>query len=434
MSIKALKTISLLWISSLFGAGCAFLIQVILARYLNPIDFGDFAAALATVTLFVPLAGFGIAQFWLKAFGEEGWYATRWFPASISFIISSSLAVFSLLILWAFVGPHDKVMQIIILSLSVYVFGQVSIELVGSKLQLEERYISLALWQILPHLIRLSLLISIISLFKKSLDVVQVAQVYAVVAIAVLIVGAILLYKMLTGDFDLKGHEVKNTSVVPSIPDIRMVISQIWPFGLAGLFHLIYFQSDIVLLKYLSGSEAAANYNIAFTIMVAIYILPTVIYQKFLLPKMHRWAHHDRTKFHNTYKRGNMMMLVIGSLGMVVIWLSSSVLISFIFGDKYPFSSSLLDILAFSIPVIFVASSVGATLVTKEHMKKKVTYMGIIAVLNIVLNIILIPIYGANGAAIATVVSNIGLLIFFYYAAEHIVFHSEQLNRGKINE
>jgi len=422
MSKKALKTISLLWISSLLGAGCAFLVQVLLARYLDPIDFGDFSAAFATVTLFVPLAGFGISQFWLKIFGEEGWNATRWLSSSISFAVSSSLVVFSLLIFWAFIGPHDKVMQIIILSLSIYIFGQVTVELVGSKLQLEERYIFLALWQILPHLIRLGLLVSFIFLLDKVLNVIVVAQIYAVVAIVFTIIGAFLLYKMLIGVFALKGHKINNADTLQIIPNIKMVIFQAWPFGLAGLFHLIYFQSDIILLKYLSGSEAAANYNIAFTIMVAIYIFPSVIYQKFLLPKIHRWAHHDREKFYYTYKQGNLMMFIIGSVGMVLVWFSSSFLISLLFGIKYTNSSELLNILAFSIPVIFVASSVGATLVTKEHMKKKVLYMGTIAVLNIVLNIILIPIYGASGAAVATVLSNIFLLIIYYIAAEKYVF------------
>ncbi|MBV1951456.1 MAG: oligosaccharide flippase family protein, partial [Cycloclasticus sp.] len=58
--------VSLLWVSSLLGAACAFFTQVILARKLGPTEFGVFATAFAMVTLVVPLAGFGVAQYWMK--------------------------------------------------------------------------------------------------------------------------------------------------------------------------------------------------------------------------------------------------------------------------------------------------------------------------------------------------------------------------------
>ncbi len=422
LKIDVLKTISLLWISSLAGAGFAFIMQVILARYLTPISFGDFVAALATTTLFVPLAGFGISQFWLKVFGQEGKVAIRWLPSSFKFILLSTTTVFILLILWALLGPHNIFMRNLLLAFSFYVWGQVAIELISSKLQLEERYMHLALWQLLPHLTRLVLIVSLVFLMNEMFNAEMVADVYAVVAILFAISGGIQLVNMVKGSFALKGHTINTTKITYINPTVYEIITQAWPFGLASLFHLIYFQSDIILVKYLSGSEVAGYYNVSFTIIVAIYIFPSVIYQKFLLPKIHRWAHHDRERFYTTYRKGNFIMFVIGVIAMVLIWLLSSSLIPILFGDKYIDAVVLLNILALSIPIIFVASSVGATLVTQEHMRKKVKYMGLVAIINIILNIILIPSYGAIGAAVATVISNIMLLIIFYYASEKIVF------------
>ncbi|MBW6519414.1 MAG: oligosaccharide flippase family protein [Desulfoarculaceae bacterium] len=75
------------------GAGCAFLTQVLLARELGPAAFGAFAAALAMVVLVAPLAGFGVAGFWLKAFGQEGWQAVRWLRASLKYTLLNTLLV-----------------------------------------------------------------------------------------------------------------------------------------------------------------------------------------------------------------------------------------------------------------------------------------------------------------------------------------------------
>src|SRR3546814_4412984 len=45
------------------------------------------------------------------------------------------------------------------------------------------------------------------------------------------------------------------------------------------------------------SDEAAGVYNVAFVIMSAVYLIPSVIYQKFLLPKIHIWANHDQETF-----------------------------------------------------------------------------------------------------------------------------------------
>jgi len=167
---------------------------------------------------------------------------------------------------------------------------------------------------------------------------------------------------------------------------------------------------------------------VAFTIMVAVLIFPGVVYQKFLLPKMHRWAHHDRKHFYQVYRQGNIIMLLLGIVSMFLIWIIMPWGVPFLFGEAYQDAVNLLMVLAVSTPILFVASSVGATLLTQEHMKQKVKYMGTVAIINIGLNIVLIPFFGVYGAAVATVTSNIILLMIYYTAAKKIVFAKETKN------
>ena len=115
-------------------------------------------------------------------------------------------------------------------------------------------------------------------------------------------------------------------------------------------------------------------------------------------------------------------MAILGILAMLIVWTLSSWALPILFGDNYIESVLLLNILAICLPILFVASSVGATLVTQEYMRVKVKYMGVVAILNIALNIILIPMLGALGAAISTVLSNCVLLIVYYRLAQNLVF------------
>lgn len=421
---KAVKAISLLWLASLIGAGCAFLTQVILARSLGPQEFGLFASAFAMVSLLVPLAGFGLAQYWLKEFGKDGFDAIRFIKPSFRFILANLVFVFILLLLWIALGPHDKTVQMVLLIMSVYILGQVSVELVSSKLQLEERFNALAVWQLMPHLMRLLLVFAISLWFESQFNVKVVAYLFALVALLFVMLSIKPLSKIARGQFALKGHDPHSMANNAAPPLVKDILKNAWPFGLAGVFHLIYFQSDIILVKYITGDEAAGYYNVAFTIMVAVLLFPGIVYQKFLLPKMHRWAHHDRALFYKVYRQGNVAMFILGLLAMVLIWLLLPIAIPLLFGDKYKEAITLLNILAISAPILFVASSVGATLVTQEHMKTKVKLMGLVAIVNILLNLALIPLYGAGGAAFATVISNLILLIIYYVSVKLYVFRA----------
>ncbi len=434
---KVFGAVSFLWVSSLGGAGLAFLTQVVLARELTPAGYGVFAASLATITLVSPLAGFGVQGFWLKLFGAEGWHAIRWLPPSFRFVFISTFSTLFFITIWATWGPHDATVQRLLYWLSSVVVGSLFMELVSGKLQLEERYKMLALWHILPNLSRLLLVLLVVGVAAQP-SLVDIAAVYTLTSLFLVVVGFVHLRAMAHGRFTLKGHTKPiATEVDKKAAEVRLglldIVRGAWPFGLSGVFYLLYFQSDIILLKYLVGSEAAGVYNVAFTIMAAVYLLPSVIYQKFLLPKLHRWANHDRTRFLQVYRIGNGSMLLFGGLATVVLLLLVPLIVPLLFGSAYQSAVSLLGVLVFCAPVRFLATSVGATLVTQEHMQRKIFYMGAVAVINLSLNLLLIPSFATMGAAVATLMSECALLALYLIAVRRHVFGAEAWRGWTIN-
>lgn len=227
--------------------------------------------------------------------------------------------------------------------------------------------------------------------------------------------------------FDLKGHGEKK-AVETTTPDTKETFSHSWAFGLGSFFAFIYVQSDIIMLKYIAGDEQAGLYNVGFILLTAIYLFPSALYQKFLLPKFHRWANQDRQKFYDVYKKGNLIMAILGIVITLFIWSFSWFFIPLMFGEEYVESVKLVNILACTLPFYLVAFSVASTLVTQEHMKKKVQYMGIVAIINILLNALLIPLYQASGAAVATVISNALLLSIYFYANKKYVFNNLEVD------
>lgn len=421
----ALRSISLLWVGTLGGAGLAFATQVLLARVLGVEQFGSFSAALAMVMLLAPLAGFGVAGYWLNAFGREGWQGRRWVPGSIRFLSVSTVAVLSLLLMWAWLGPHDHVTTWLLSILAAHVLGQAALELASAKFQLEGRHARLAGWQFTPHLMRfMGVLALVVFIGREDFAAEHVAWLYASVAFLILLLGGYQIALMAWGQMALEGHGPKAadaSSQSMDQPHPGAVASAAWPFGLAGVFYLIYFQSDIILIKYLVDESAAGLYNVAFVVMSAIYMFPSVVYQKFLLPRLHRWAHHDVVKLQKTYRVGNLLTLLTGVAAMIMLWLLAPFVLPLVFGYEYQGAVSLLLILAFAAPFRFLASSAGAMLVTRNHMRIKVRLMGAAAVFNVVLNFILIPIHGTAGAAVATVASDVLLCALYVYYSNHLI-------------
>lgn len=416
-----IKAISLLWIGSILGAGCAFITQVLVARKLGPEGYGLLSAALTTTVLIAPLAGFGLQGFWLKVFGEEGWAGIRWIASSIRFVVFSTILSIFIIIAWAIFGPHELATTEVMLILTFHVSGLMIVELVTAKLLLEEKHTQVALWQLVPHVLRFTLVVLYLAFVNVGNDVNAISYIYALVALGVTIFGAMQVKYMFNGDFDLKGHCRNHSSIKHINVSALDVAKNAWPFGIAGILHLIYFQSNVVILKYMSGDEAAGVYNVAFSIMAAVYLFPGVVYQKFLLPKLHRWSNHNKTLFFEAYRKGNKAMFGLGCVAAVGIYIVSPWGIPFLFGIQYSKAVEPLLLLGACAPIRFLATSIGSMLITQQHMHTKVKLMGLVAVVNVPVNVVLISKYGLIGAAVSTLVSEVLLLSLYYVFVRKLV-------------
>ncbi len=424
-----IKLISLLWLTSVIGGGATFGTQVLLARELNPYDYGLFSSTIGIVVLLIPLSGFGIGQFWLKAFGEEGVAAKRWISSSYRVLAVSISVTTSAIIFWAYWGPNEAITKYLLILLIFYVIGQVAIDLLITKYQLEDNFILISILQVTPQLSRLGFIALL--LLTGGVDLEGLGLAYATTGFILLTIGVYYLKGVPTEKYNSKRHNAQlmdsNRTIAHDSRNnnqtgVYALLQYAWPFGLSTFFQLIYYQSDIILLKYLSGNEDAGVYNAAFVVLAVVFILPSVIYMKYLMPKIHRWSTQDISLLHRLYKMGSTVMLAIGFFSMAMVLLFSDWGITLLFGEKYLHSIQLLNVLSLSIPVIFLAYNSGAVLTTKDHMRRKVRYMGYSALLNIVLNLYAIPTYGPFGAAATTVLSNVLLYILYSHGVRKYVF------------
>ena len=408
-------SLSALLASSFLVSLIAFVIQAILARLLGAHEYGLLASALASAMLVASLIGFGIPQLWLRMFGRDGWKAMGCVSPSMAIVFVNALISMLIIILFELSPLQAGFGNSIFLILVVHAIGQVFIEFTLVKFQLEEKYVRLSVFQLFPPLFRLFFVVLLALFFSDWATAYNVAVIYAFVSVFVIAFGSYHIRKIVVGSFALVGHKRDNELKAYKI---STMLSESWPFGMLGILNFVYFQGAILIMQYFATPEEVGQYSVALSIMIALYLVPTVLYQKFLLPKLHRWHIQDYEKLLNIYRKGNVVMLVLGSFSMVAIWASAWVMIPFVFGESYVGAVNVINVLALCAPIQFLISSISASLLTHENTKNKCLILVLAVLVHIALCLFFIHAYGSLGAAYSTVVSSLVLLCGYKYIAK----------------
>ncbi len=211
-----------------------------------PSDFGSFSSAFYLVMTLAPLCGFGIPQFWLKVFGSEGWAGTRFIVPSLIFTAITTSLIIMLLSGWFYYTEYNK--HEFLYLLSFVVLSQVIIELLGAVYQLEENYIAVSLIQLSVISLRFISLIFLFLIFKH-LTTDSVSLIYALDSLIIIIFTYGVFRRIIKKEIKLKGH-IKNDNIQSLTINIKDMIKESAVFGIAGVFYMIYFQVNIILVKY----------------------------------------------------------------------------------------------------------------------------------------------------------------------------------------
>ena len=172
--------------------------------------------------------------------------------------------------------------------------------------------------------------------------------------------------------------------------------------GLAWLCNLAFNTIDVLMLGLMSNPEQIGLYGAAYRILnqvlVTYYLLTQVLY-----PRFARHGVEDRARM----LRGRILLplLAVGILLAVVVSVSRRMVLTIMFGHQFLAACPLLLLLAWSIPFDFMTSYLSNAFIAWGMEKKVLLCTGIGAASNIVLNLALIPRYGARGAAINTLLS-----------------------------
>ncbi|WP_165981051.1 flippase [Macrococcus lamae] len=405
-----MKKMNFVWVfvGTGMGAVMALLMNSLLARYLSKEDFGIFGIGINFINILSVIIGFGVADFIVKSFAVEGRKAYRFVKPSLQLFIISFTVTLLLLLSIVVLPIYDLETRYFLLLIVPNILLQGLYSINNSINQIEENFKNVALSNFLIYFVRFFAAILAILTFR---DVISVGWYMVILSVLASYPFIRTINKIFNKTIKVP---VNHLATIPPDETMRNTFRQTYPFGLIGIFYFIYYQSNVILLSLFAGKVAVGEYIAAFSIISLAFMFPDLIFRRIFYTRIHTWATHDPVRLKSFNNKSVIILIILGILGIVFIWLTARWLILYTAGDKYMDSVFYLQLLSLAIFFKF-ATAVNGTILSTQHMVYTMMKInGLIALINFIANLILIPMFGVEGAIIATLISEAVMSVFVF--------------------
>lgn len=199
---------------------------------------------------------------------------------------------------------------------------------------------------------------------------------------------------------------------------VKTIVYNALPIALTMIFAIIYFKVDVVMLSMFKVSNSQIGlYSAAIKLIEILNVIPAVFVGA-LFPILAGISEKSKSELESTVKKAYRFLLLIAIPVVVTIAIRSKDVVSVIYGDDYTGSSIALKILILTSLFIFPNFLLSNMIIIVNRQKLNAIFAFVCLLLNVGLNIFLIPRYGFVGAGIATVLTDI---LFFVFCAIFVV-------------
>jgi len=217
---------------------------------------------------------------------------------------------------------------------------------------------------------------------------------------------------------------------------IPLLVNYGVPLSFTYLAILLINVSDRLMLGKMSSALEVTSYSATYDVtQQTVGVLMNILFLSYFPKILQTYTENNIKKMsHNMYQLGDLLILTM-TIVIVIYSLSSNAIASFMFAQDI--ASSTVGIM----PIIAIAISIGTfksyfldiAFQLKKDTKTQLYITLCMAVLNIFLNLFFIPLYGAFGAAVSTLLSFLmGGLLSWKYASKLIKFPNLLLDIIKI--
>jgi O-antigen/teichoic acid export membrane protein len=403
---RVAKNTFALFIAQIISSILSILLGIFIARYLGDIALGKYSFAYTFVIIFSIFLDIGYSTLLIREVARDKSKANKYVSNLLSFRAISALIVFVFVVVTINLMGYPSDTKNIVYLFAFYLFMESFSSIYKVTFRAFERMEYESVITILYNILRVSLALVVIILG------------YGLVAIGlVFIFSSIIDFSISTIVCERKF--VKSRTEF-DFSFFKSTIKLALPLVMVTLFTTVFVRADTILLSIFKGDEVVGWYNAAYNLVLGLRFVPGLIVTA-IVPTLSYYYIASRPSLKVAYEKYFRYLFMLGLPMAMGTTLLSEKIIMLIYGSEFTNSIIALQILSWDILLIFLYTILSGLLISIDRQNEMAIAAAVTAIVNVIINITLIPYFSYVGAAVATVSSETILFgIYFYLISKHI--------------
>ena len=376
-----------------------FFVGVWIVRYLGPEQFGLLSFAIAFTGMFGAFAALGLQGIVVRDIVRNPNCAPETLgTTAILQLIVGVAAYLIVLVAIVYLRPDDSIARTIV-------------AILGSTMLLKASEISVY-WFESKVLSKYNVWVQngVFLVFATVKVILILEQASLIAFVWITLVEAVVLATILLGVVSKYGLLLTKLRV--SIKRAKSLLKDSWPLLLSGISITIYMKIDQIMLGYMIGDEAVGIYSVACRISEVWYFIPGAFVASTFPAILEAKKRSDKQYYLRLQKLYDLMVVISLIVMLPMVFLSIHI-VTLLFGEAYRDAGIILSFHIWGTIFVSLGLASGAWFTAENRQVLILQRTASGAVLNVALNLLLIPNFGAIGAAIATVASQaVSTLLF----------------------
>jgi len=371
---------------------------IYVARILGATEYGKFTFALAFVSLFVVFSDFGISTITTRELTREK-EKEKEFPALLSLKLVLSIGTLLLICIGSFFITPDPVIRGIIWILGTYIIINSFAGIIFAFLRARQK-MEYEAWANILQAIAVTGA-GFFILFKfPSVQNLSLSYLFASLVT--------LIFILFFFHFKIYYLKLNFNKLV-----WKKVLAISWPLAFIAISATIYTNIDSVMIGYWGQIIETGWYNAAYKIIGAT-LIPVGILSMSFFPVLSKLFKESKEKLQDTWGHYMELMIILAVPLMVGGMVLAPRIIDFVYDPSFSPSILAFQILIIMTTFSYISNPFSQILIISNQQKKLFCITSFGAIINIILNLILIPEYSLYGAAIATVLTFILIFLLLF--------------------
>jgi O-antigen/teichoic acid export membrane protein len=413
---RLLSNTTLAFVTRIVAKFSDVLLFIIVARYLGPDDAGIFRLGKTYLALALAFSALGLDELLVREIAPRYHDSNRYLINFLVLRLLLALISYGMLAAAVLSLPITPTAQAsaVILIYSLALFTESAFFVLETIFTAYERLLAPTIAAAISGSIKLIGGVIVLSITQDIVATTWVIPIGSVVSLLVLIPAIIRLYRRYPQQQAARVDWRFSLAQLKQMPGFMMI----------GIFYNLNAQQDMILISIFLTETQLGYYGAAQAILMGALMLSAAV-RTAVYPIMSRYHNRNPEKLpHLYYKLYQYLIIGILPVTLLISLLAGSI-ITLIFTDRYAPAGVALQIMIWELLFTFLHIPNARLMLVNNRQKQLGWITGCSMVLNLTLNVWLLPLYGLNSAALIRVFTAFfAFLITHFYVRKEFLRHN----------